>query len=148
MTTILLWQIRQSSKKVSVYSMFVTNIIFWGQSTTFLFDIWHEKEKKNAAWGTYAFIQPNKDAVNTSKGWTFPVRAVFIFSLTHTHTITITSIAACQGIQCESVQQRRSLVFVLAPHTLIILPGMGCTFLSLIWSIAYSVGKGAWMDAQ
>lgn len=41
-----------------------------------------------------------------------------------------------------------SLVFVLAQCTLIILLRMGCTYLSLILSIAYSVGKGAWMDAQ
>lgn len=46
------------------------------------------------------------------------------------------------------VQQRRSLVFVLALHTLIILVAMRCTYLSLIWSMAYSVGEGAWMDAQ
>lgn len=36
---------------------------------------------KHAAWGTCAFVQPNKDAVITGKGWKFTVRTVFFFSL-------------------------------------------------------------------
>lgn len=35
------------------------------------------KKKGGNAWGTCAFVQPNKDAVITGKGWKFTVRPVF-----------------------------------------------------------------------
>lgn len=74
------------------------------------------------------FVQPNKDAVITGKGWKFTVRAVFFFTLSHSYLFLNCHNSYFYSGMSVREQQRRSHVFVLALHTLIILIATRCTY--------------------
>ena len=167
MTTVLLWQIRQSSKKVSLLLVCGSSeSLVEKEPLQFSVNLTREKKEKkkkkektlleNAAWGTCAFVQPNKDAVITGKGWKFTVRAVFFFffpffffftlALILGIVITVTSIVACQ---CASTAEEESCICTCTAYT-----GnprsheMHLSKLDVIHCLFCWGGEGAWMGAQ
>lgn len=112
----------------------MNDVTFSSNAVIILFSSVQLKRKKkniveNSAWGTCAFVQPNKCS-NYWQGLEFTVRTFFFFTLYILgNVITITSIVKCQGTQCS---KGGVVLFVLALHTMIILTAMRCTYLSLM----------------
>lgn len=100
MTTVLLWQIRQSSKKVSLCHVYDSSKHSCKRKA--VLSMWKRKregERESVGKCSWcAFVQLNNCALIT--GWKVPLRTLF-FPLYILGNV-ITSIVACLGTQCES----------------------------------------------